>query len=277
MEFKTRKWPVTSASELRVCPIEDMKPHVLMWAPVYVHLPRNEKFLAVKAPMDFFSPEELSRLAPYQSLFTGPSVDLSLRFREVGRRVLGLMMWDSLGEPPGIAILPPAPYEYSDAVLRMVGPLWSGTGIVESFFVVALVEGLFGSLPAELLAEAREQGPAVFERALCRSSWVVFLAMILGQIDLDHLLRAWIGAFNLSLSAGRRSPLPGDTRDLYYLVAELGVEDGFSPVAGKTFGKREDALSRKIASRLIRIRWWLTDPNFTQPSVRGPGGFADAA
>ena len=75
MDFSNRKLPVSAAPNMRSVPIGELKPYSLMLAPVYVFLKRNERFVAVKAPMDFFTPEEIERLRPYETclLYTSPS------------------------------------------------------------------------------------------------------------------------------------------------------------------------------------------------------------
>jgi len=73
MDFRQRKLPKEAAINLRISPIASVKPYALMIAPVYVFMRVNEKFVSVKAPLDFFTPEELERLKSFESFFFQPS------------------------------------------------------------------------------------------------------------------------------------------------------------------------------------------------------------
>jgi hypothetical protein len=61
MEFSRKKLGQEAIRELRVCSIASVQPYALMLSPVYAYLPQNAKFVAIKAPLDFFTPEELAR------------------------------------------------------------------------------------------------------------------------------------------------------------------------------------------------------------------------
>ena len=61
MDFRSKKLPPEAADQLRACPVESVKPYVAMPAPVYIYLRANAKFVSVKGPLDFFTPDELAR------------------------------------------------------------------------------------------------------------------------------------------------------------------------------------------------------------------------
>ena len=81
MEFSKRKLPKEAAHQLRVCPIPSVQPYALMLSPVYVFMKANEKFVSVKAPLDFFTQEELSKLRMYDTFYMPDFVDRTLPFR----------------------------------------------------------------------------------------------------------------------------------------------------------------------------------------------------
>src|SRR5687767_11667820 len=91
MEFTHRKLPAEAYKELRICKVATMAPFALMLAPVYVFMKLNKKFVSVKAPLDFFTPEELERLAPSVILFVPKFVDAVLPFRDAAHQVRALI------------------------------------------------------------------------------------------------------------------------------------------------------------------------------------------
>ena len=56
MDFSRKKLPPDAAEKMRNCPIHSVQPYALMIAPAYVYMKVNKKFVAVKAPLDFFTP-----------------------------------------------------------------------------------------------------------------------------------------------------------------------------------------------------------------------------
>ena len=156
MYFRPTKLPREAAINLRISPIASVKPYSLMLAPVYVFMRLNEKFVSVKGPLDFFTPEELERLKPFESFFLPEFVDAALPFRQIARNVRRLVGWEP--EYKGEEQLPPAPYEVSDAVLRMIGPLWAPGLVIEPFFAAVFANELCELLPPEKLRAARDQG-----------------------------------------------------------------------------------------------------------------------
>src|SRR4051794_31443428 len=103
MNFSHRKLPPAAAEKLRICPIRTIEPFALMLAPVYVFMRRNEKFVSVKAPLDFFTPEELEKLRPFQSFFMTEFVDTALPFRQAARRVRAVLSWDPGSQGSNVA------------------------------------------------------------------------------------------------------------------------------------------------------------------------------
>src|SRR3990167_7937356 len=96
MQFTQRKLPPEAVYTLRVSPIDSVEPYALTLAPMNVFLKRNEKFVSVKAPLDFFVPEELEKLRPLGNFFIPDFVDKVVPFRKAARSVAALLKW----EPP---------------------------------------------------------------------------------------------------------------------------------------------------------------------------------
>jgi hypothetical protein len=276
MDFRPRKLPKEAAINLRISPITSVKPYALMIAPVYVFMRINEKFVSVKGPLDFFTPEELERLKSFESFFLPEFVDAALPFRQVARDVKRLVGWEP--KIDGEAALPPAPYEVSDAVLRMLGPLWGAGLVIEPFFAAVFANELCDLLPVEKLRVARDEDVVRYERAVLRSGWAVFLALHLGYCDLPFLNQLQQRVFDASFT-GVGIPAVGRAADVDELLeiawASMGA-DATVAVRGEVFASHPGRSAQKIARRLTRIQDEAmileTQP---VPSIRGEKGFVD--
>jgi hypothetical protein len=173
--------------------------------------------------------------------------------------------------------LPPAPYELSDAVLRVLGPLWNSNGTLEGFFVAAFVEELCGTLPPELLDAARDRGVRKLEQAILESSWVVYLGLLTGMLDLS-VLRQWrTEAFQATMG-----DLPPEILEANPALAELSglareIEAGGDPksVSINDFASRTDRCGQKVFGRLTRVREQILPKQSQSASIFGPGGLVD--
>src|SRR4051812_17277299 len=120
MKFSVHKLPKEQAApEMRKVPVRLFKPFTLMIAPVYTLLERNEKFVAVKAPLAFFSPVELEKFRGVTEFYLPRFVDRVDPFQKAGEhvsRLLGLTevrkIRSSQGEKE--TSVPIAPFELSD-------------------------------------------------------------------------------------------------------------------------------------------------------------------
>jgi hypothetical protein len=272
MDFSQRKLPSEAAAALRICPVNTVKPFALMLAPVYVFMKRNAKFVAVKGPLDFFSAEELERLKTFELFYFPEFIDLILPFRQVARRVKALLKWDPTGSSTP---LPPTPYEMSDGVLRIVGPLWSPLKSLESFFVSAFSDELCEVLPGDELQAARDLDLVQFERAVFISGWMVFLLLQLGVTELEYLSGLRIEAFRQSLGTSTRQFEAGsDEQELFLILNDFFRGDRIDQALGiGYFQTRKERIARKIASRMNRVAESLIDPLAPAVSTKGERGF----
>lgn len=244
MDFRPRKLPKEAATKLRISPIVSVKPYSLMLAPVYVFMKLNEKFISVKGPLDFFTPEELERLGSFESFFLPAFVDSALPFREVARHVRRLLSWEPELDDKGD--LPPAPYEIADAVLRLVGPLWGAGMVIEPFFAAVFANELCDLLPPEKLRLAREQDVIAYERAILRAGWAVFLAVQLGYCDLPFINALLQRTFDASFT-GVDIPTVGraaDVEELLRIVWDSMGPNALRPVVGAVFAQNPGARRR---------------------------------
>ncbi|MCM2277116.1 MAG: hypothetical protein NDJ89_03495 [Oligoflexia bacterium] len=275
MDFSRRKLPKEAAETLRLCPISTVKAFTPMLAPAYVFMPRNEKFVSVKSPLDFFTPEELERLKSFESFYFPEFLNAVMPFRSAARGVLTLLTWRPDESDP--AVLPPASYELADAALRLIGPLWGKDTQIEPFFLAVFVNELCELLPSELLSEVREQSVEGYENALLLSSWTVFLALHLGYCDLAFLNALRLRVFRSSASGEDE---PGAFAPLDEVIglarATFSLENRLSPFRADVFVGRRDRASLKMVSRLRRVIGSLLRPDAPVATIFGPGGFVDA-
>jgi hypothetical protein len=290
MNFTQRKLPREAAEKLRICPIHTVSPYALMLGPVYVFMKLNEKFVAVKGPMDFFTPEELQKLAPMESFFFTEFVDHSLNFRQTARACRALMVWNpqpsiaQVGESsyPEVPV-PPSSFELSDALLRLIGPLWSASPqgpAIEPFFVAVFVNELCEPLPPEMLVQAREQDVLKYEHSILLSSWAVFLAIHLGHCDLAFLNALRVDAFRESGIESGIHLKSGTLGELMNLASRTIRDQDYAKLSQGLIVELE-AKSRngaKLASRLKRVqeKFLKADGSAPQaPTIHGEKGFVD--
>lgn len=270
MKFRPTKLPRDVAQTLRLCPIRTVKPYALMIAPVYVYMRANEKFVAVKSPLDFFTEAELARLAPLETFYFTPFFGSALVFREKARSIRAMMAWR-----PDVAGVEPAPFEMSDTVLRALAPLWGPRVQVESFFVAVFAGELCSTIDGEALVRAREKHVDVLERSILVSAWSVFVALHCGWIDQSALdrLRQW--SFRVAAGEVAADPVPAlGARELHALAE--AIVDGKSPQVGiEAFKALDHVFARRMKSRLERIDKQLRDPQTANFTIYGAEGIRD--
>lgn len=259
MDFTDRKLPIEVAPTMRVCMVRSVQPYALMLSPVYVFMQLNEKFVSVKAPLDFFSPEELARLKPFMQFFMPEFVDRPLVYREAATKIRALMSWQSVR---GVE-LGPVSFELSDAVLRLLGPLWSKSLKVEPFFVAVFTNEICDLLPGDLLISAREKDVRLYERAIFASSWSVFLALMLGYCDRGFLNGIRRKVFDHAIEQTAPAA-PGEIEELI----RVSLGDPLDEIArGRTW------VVQKINSRLKRVQSQFARPESELPTIYGEKGF----
>jgi hypothetical protein len=272
VEFSRKKLPQAEGGKLRLCRIESVQPFVAMPAPVYVFLRANEKFVAVKAPLDFFTPEELARLRPMESFFFPEFIDRVQAYRDAGRRVRAILKWSA--EDRAFE-REPAPYEISDAVIRVVGRLWSAretqVASIESFFVSIFAAELCDPMNGELVSSVRDRDVSAYERQIIVSSWVAFLALHLGYCDLDFLasLRSAVFAGEVG------DQFPAELVELVHVLEQELRATSFKLLSSSNFANRPELVAARLSGRMGRIQSTLIDPLFEGATIYGETGFID--
>jgi hypothetical protein len=176
--------------------------------------------------------------------------------------------------------LAPASYEVSDSVLREIGPVWwkypdAGLG-VDPFFITVFVNEICDLLPSQLLAKAREQDVTRMDGALFRSSWVVFLALHIGYIDLEFLNELRLRVFEEYLQSGDTSlAKKSEIDELIDVAYQSFHSSNVRLLKMEGFNKREEKVSQKLMDRFKRIRKELYSEGSQPPTIYGERGFID--
>jgi hypothetical protein len=267
MLFSSKKLPGSELGSMRVCPVETVRPYFPMPAPTYVLLSGNEKFISVKAPLDFFTPEELERFRPMGAFFFSEFIDRVLPFR---REALSLR---SLLQSVAGAEEAPVPYELSDIFVRTAGRLWSEGGVIEPFFVAIFAHELVDPVPGDWLTETYSRSVVDYEQGMLRSGWAVWNAMHLGYLSLPWLKELRDGVFRVA------SGLTKERSAVRKLLPEMWMRELASteiPLNGLGLDRMRAAAERsKLFSCNERLRTDLITDRGTFTSIFGPGGFRD--
>lgn len=261
MDFSVRKFPIRDTERLVKVPVRDLEPYSLLRGPAYVLMRRNERYLAVRGPLDFFTPEDLERLQSSNVIYFTSFVELADPYEQAGRAIRRILLWlDETASHPVI------PFERSDAVVRVLGPLWSADLQMEPFFATLLVEELLGALPSDLLLRVRNGSLAQYDKRLLEASGVVLLLLLLGEADIGHLRRCRQEVFE-GLTPKHRWALDAlnviRSRDRAHLLTAWKWSDWDPSIP----------LVARLQSRMNRISLKLAKPYLELPTVFGKKGF----
>ena len=284
MEFSRKKLPVEKISELYSIPIEEIRPYALMFGPAYILLEENEKLVSVKAPLDFFIESDLTQLKQFKLFYFPKTVYQALPYQDAARKIRQIFAWEKRMRGYPEPSFSPAPFEVSDFVLHLVGPLWwkynkLGPGI-ESFFVTVLVNELCDLFSPEHLRLKRENHYQAekFDHALFLASWVVFFALHLGYFDLLFLNQLRDQVFCDSILATPPhilGPHFSELGDVTLVMDELLKKFPNGPISHQLLRNRSETVFRKLDSRFLRIEKEFARRGASRPSVYGPKGFID--
>ena len=290
MDFFPKKLPPEAAPDLRRVSIQDVRPYALLSGPAYVFLKANGKFLGVKGPFDFFTPEDLKRFEAYESFYFTSFLDRVAPFEAMGRQTRVTL--DPEVRPvkdSGLNVaLPPAPFEVSDAIVHLVGPLWGVGGVIEPFFAAVFANNVCEAVPEAELVAARERDVATLEQGVLHAGLAAFFALHLGYCRLDYLSALYRRVFQRVALGAVVSPAVRWTReelDLLDLCARLvpvsQVQGGAVRLAVVGQDLRDHAksgpgalIAARILHRLQRIESEFVQGVMEAPSIHTEGGFA---
>jgi len=180
MLFDSKKLEIDSAEELFQCRINTVKPYALMLGPVYVFMKRNEKFVSIKSPLDFFTPEELASFERFEVLYLPKAVAEVSGYQTAAKLVRGIITASNTE-------FPPAPFEVSDEVIKVIAPAWGKAVEISPFCAAIFTDELCGALSHEDLTFGREHAVVRHDLGLLLSGFLIFVLVHLGWFDLELL------------------------------------------------------------------------------------------
>jgi len=180
MLFDSKKLEIDSAEELFQCRINTVKPYALMLGPVYVFMKRNEKFVSIKSPLDFFTPEELASFQRFEAFYLPKAVSEVSGYQTAAKLVREIIKASETG-------FPPAPFEVSDEVIKVIAPAWGKSVEISPFCAAIFTDEFCGSLSPEDLNYGREFAVVRHDLGLLLSGFLIFALIHLGWFDLEQL------------------------------------------------------------------------------------------
>jgi hypothetical protein len=265
MLFDDKKLSSESIDDLLQCPVHTVEPFSLMLAPIYVLMKLNQKLVSVKAPLDFFLPDEIERLQRYEIFYVPKFVKSSVQFQTAARVIKNILQTDAEG-------LKPAPFEISHEIFSLMAPLWGKELKVEPFFMAIFAHELCEPLTPDQILWAREQAVVRHDQGLLLSGAFVFMAVQLGWFDYPALTQA---RNDIYLRTVKGEEWEDPKNELEAIVSGLNVllsqDRSISKISLETM---DDEWARKVGSRINRFVQTRGIPKQESPTIYGEGGFA---
>lgn len=203
MRFRDPKLHLGAEAKLRKVERTYFKPFVVMVSPVYVKLPLNQKFVAIKAPLQFFTKDELQKWKSHEHFYLPGFVDQVSLFQSTGVQIRVLLSQQEQVKIQSFKNgkivkenlrLPASSVKQNDQLLRLLGPLWGTMLAVEPFFASFCGNEVCDPFLPDTLARAENVSVKDFELAFVRSNTAVFFALHLGWRDTTALsqFRDWV-------------------------------------------------------------------------------------
>lgn len=258
MRFNLKKQPGKLADRFRALPISELEAHKLLPGTVYLYLEANQKFLAVKEPLDFFTEAELEKYSKLGTLHVPEHFDIADRFREAGHTVRSMLEWTG-GEGEE---LEPSSFEMSDAIIRQMASLWApldptrnDNAAIETFFAVIFAHEIVDPVPNEWLDDARAKDLDLYLISIMRAALSVFIALHLGFGDRAKLneLYTWVFATSANLSAPNNTSVSPQMKELGDWVSSFIVSPEITLLESGIFNVKAGRVPEKLKSRLKRI------------------------
>lgn len=265
MLFEDKKLQLESVDQLIQCPIYSVEPFALMLAPVYVLMKLNQKLVSVKAPLDFFTADEIQKLKTYEVFYMPKFVRSSVRFQTAARLVKKLLVLQQRE-------LSSAPFEISKESFGALSSLWGKQIQVEPFFMAIFTDEFCNPLNQEKMLWARENAVAHHDHGLLLSGALVFVALHLGWFDLEFLNAQRAMIYERTVQGedwgSPTSEIEAIVKDLHQL---LQVEPSLNLENLKSLNSE---WARKLAARLRFLRGKNSNFTYESASIFGEEGFA---
>ena len=265
MLFDDKKLTSEALVDLLRCPISTVKPFSLMLAPVYIWMKLNKKFVAVKSPLDFFTPEELAKLSKYETFYLPKFIEESIRFQTAARLVKNILTLEA-GD------LPPAPFEKSKELISVIAPLWGKSLRLEPFFMSIFTDELCGPLDSHCLLEAREKAVDAHDHGLLLSGAFIFIALQLGRHTHATLVKTRQEIYTRTVQGEEWKSF--QTEDDMIIGSLNQMITDFKMVGLEALHKSQLEWAAKLNARLQAFEQRKILSKTESPSIYGPEGFA---
>jgi hypothetical protein len=211
----------------------------------------NQKFVTIKGPFDFFTPQELEKLKPFENLYFTEFIDFALPFQTAAQSVRFLLDWDA-------SQLPPTPYEVSDAVIRILGKVWwkdsMGYPVIEPYFINIFVNDLCDEIPSDVLCQARDNDMNVYEQGIMHSSLAVFLALHFGQNELSYLNKIRKEVFSQTCAQTEINLVDTHLKTILKAAIEQVASNNGKLIQTELFKEKTSRTQAKFTGRMNRIK-----------------------
>jgi hypothetical protein len=265
MLFDDKKLSAASVDDLLQCPVHTVEPFALMLAPIYVLMKLNQKLVSVKAPLDFFLPDEIEGLKRYETFYIPKFVQSSVPFQTAARVVKNILNSSYDG-------LSPASFEISHEVFCLMAPLWGKDLRVEPFFMAIFAHELCSPLTPEQIIWARNQAVVRHDLGLILSGSFVFLAVQLGWSDYAKINAVRNEIYERTVRGDEWSDPVNEVELMVSGLYAVISED--RSISNVSLSNRDDEWARKISSRLNSYVMRRGLPKVESPTIYGNDGFA---
>ena len=265
MLFDDKKLQLESINDLIQCPVHSVEPYSLMLAPVYILMKLNQKFVSVKAPLDFFTDEELQRLKTHEIFYLPKFVKSSVRFQTAGRLIRKILTLNQ-------AQLSSAPQEISKESFSVLSELWGKQVSVEPFFMSIFADEFCTPLKTEKMLWAREHAVIKHDHGLLLSGSLVFTALHLGWFDFEELNQHRASIYERTVQGEDWS---SPQSELEFIVSDLNeVLNSHSAINLDVLNEVSSEWANKLSSRLKFLKNKNTNFSYDSVTIFGKEGFA---
>lgn len=265
MLFEDKKLQLESVDQLIQCPIYSIEPFALMLAPVYILMKRNQKLVSVKAPLDFFTADELQRLKVHEVFYLPKFVKSSVRFQTAARLIKKIITLQQ-------SELSPAPFEISKESFDALSKLWGKQIQIEPFFMGIFADEFCEPLNQDKMLWARENAVIRHDHGLLLSGALVFVALHLGWFDIEQLNQFRKSIYERTVE-GEEWENPSS--EIEYIVHDLNqIIATETSIDLEKLRLINSEWANKLASRLEFLKRKNTNLIYDSATIFGEEGFA---
>jgi len=274
MRFRNIKFTPEEGRGLIKKSFSEIEPNRILFAPVYLYLRSNQKFVSIKEPLDFFTEADIEKLKTYENIYVHSFEKKLVPFQRAGKDLNQYLTsfeqnrWKQVQKGP-------YPYEVDHFILKRLSYLWGIDLSIEPFFTAVFVESFSGALEFKILKQAQEMDVVVYEKAFLLSSWIVFMALHIGYNDYDFLNKIRNEIFEFCLKAEKNPFNNSELEELFKISKNWVGENPFQKMTFQQFEKELSRVNQKFASRLKVVKEQFSENLKLEISLFGDDGICD--